>query len=320
VSVAEAIVPTVLITAACVHTVERLSPTFVRVTFAAEAFIELPTQISFDTRFKVIFPGATGAFPEIPQAPEHWYANWQIMPDDQRPQMRTYTIREIVTDGDDVRLVADFVVHADDVEHPAGPGCRWALAAKPGDRVQVIAPHRRTEYGGSEFDPGEHHTLLVIGDETAVPAIGRILADLGPGYTGQVFIEVPTADDFLDLKPPEGLSVHWLARGEERYGRRLVTEVRRHLALPALDTDEQVPDLTSAQEIDLWETPRYSSSGENVEKHLEGQPIGHDLYAWIAGESWTVKALRRALVKELEIERGQVAFMGYWREDVSMKS
>ena len=51
--------------------------------------------------------------------------------------------------------------------------------------------------------------------------------------------------------------------------------------------------------------------------------MGHDLddtYAWIAGESWMVKALRQSLVTELGADRSQVAFMGYWREGVSMKS
>ena len=43
-----------------------------------------------------------------------------------------------------------------------------------------------------------------------------------------------------------------------------------------------------------------------------------DLYAWIAGESRVVTGLRRALVRDLGLDRRQVAFMGYWREGVSM--
>jgi hypothetical protein len=49
-------------------------------------------------------------------------------------------------------------------------------------------------------------------------------------------------------------------------------------------------------------------------------PDLQDLYAWIAGESWMVKALRRSLVTELDVDRRQVAFMGYWRQGVSMRS
>jgi NADPH-dependent ferric siderophore reductase len=43
-------------------------------------------------------------------------------------------------------------------------------------------------------------------------------------------------------------------------------------------------------------------------------------YAWIAGESTVVTGLRRHLVNELGLDRGRVAFMGYWRRGVAMRS
>jgi len=72
---------------------------------------------------------------------------------------------------------------------------------------------------------------------------------------------------------------------------------------------------------DLWETPAYSSSGEEVD--LPVATVGHDLdglCAWIAGESKVVTGLRRLLVNELGMDRRQVAFMGYWRRGVAMRS
>jgi len=72
---------------------------------------------------------------------------------------------------------------------------------------------------------------------------------------------------------------------------------------------------------DLWETPTYSSSGEDLAE--DAVAVGHDLaglYAWIAGESAVVTGLRRALVKDLGMDRRQVAFMGYWRRGVAMRS
>jgi len=72
---------------------------------------------------------------------------------------------------------------------------------------------------------------------------------------------------------------------------------------------------------DLWETPTYSSSGEEVDAAVT--LVGHDLdglYAWIAGESAMVTTLRRALVNDLGVDRRQVAFMGYWRRGVAMRS
>ena len=84
--------------------------------------------------------------------------------------------------------------------------------------------------------------------------------------------------------------------------------------MPLQVADEEV-------DPDLWETPAYSSSGEDVDQPQ--RVLGHDadgLYAWIAGESKVVTGLRRALVKDLGVDRHQVAFMGYWRVGVSMQS
>ena len=321
--------PSVLLTEAEVHSVVRLSPRFVRIELTSPAFTDLGED-GFDTRFKVVFPGRTGELPPIPEATEDWYETWMSAPDEVRSPMRTYTIRDIVRDRDYVRLVVDFVVHDDQQQnggHGVGPACRWALAASRGDVVQVVAPHRLTEYGGTEFDPAGRRHLLLIGDETAVPAIARILEDIGPGFTGEVFVEVPTSADFLDLRVPPGLEMKWFPRNEHACGRRLVQEVRRHLGLPPSTEFAALPELTSDpsrdRDIDVWETPRYSSAGENIDAQLRAGSVVHDLddtYAWIAGESWMVKALRRSLVTELGADRSQVAFMGYWREGVSMKS
>ncbi|MFJ1746141.1 siderophore-interacting protein [Streptomyces sp. NPDC088116] len=47
------------------------------------------------------------------------------------------------------------------------------------------------------------------------------------------------------------------------------------------------------------------------------EPRGSAPYAWIAGESGTVKELRRHLVRERELDRRRVTFVGYWRRGVS---
>ena len=55
----------------------------------------------------------------------------------------------------------------------------------------------------------------------------------------------------------------------------------------------------------------------------KGEEIASDdaagRYFWIAGESGVVTTLRRHLVKDLGIDRAQVAFMGYWRRGVAMR-
>ncbi|MBZ5737872.1 siderophore-interacting protein [Nocardioides mangrovi] len=297
--------------------VERLSPTFVRVELGgrclADFGVDGPT---YDQRIKLIFPGQPrGPLPRF--AAEDWYAAWLALPDDERGHMRTYTIRDVVGEDVDTRLVVDIVVHADDHGEP-GPGCAWAADARVGDRVVVLAPRRGQVYGGIEFDPGTARRLLLAGDETAVPAICAVLEQLPWSATGAAFLEVPTAADVLTVQHPEGVRVVWLAREGGAHGTRLHPAVLDHLgasaALPreADEVDEVDPD--------LWETPTYSSSGEDVDTAMT--VVGHDLddvYAWIAGESQVVTGLRRALVKDLGLDRRQVAFMGYWRRGVAMK-
>jgi NADPH-dependent ferric siderophore reductase len=179
------------------------------------------------------------------------------------------------------------------------------------------------EYGGTEFNPGQHRDLLLVADETALPALTRILADLGPGYRGHAFVEVPSNADKLAFDVPDGFEICWLTRDGAEHGRRVVEAVRRHLGLGPLDPSSLPAEVPSDLDVDVWETPRYSSAGEDIDAQLRPHTPGSNplhLYAWIAGESWMVKALRRCLVTELGVERGQVAFMGYWREGVSMKS
>lgn len=314
----EASAPTVLIAQARVRGVERLSPAFVRVTLESAAFGDLGME-GFDARFKMVFPGPSGELPALRERPEEWYAHWRAMPEATRSPMRTYTVRDVLQEGGSRLLVVDLVVH----EHgPQGPACRWVLTARPGEEIQVLAPHRAgREYGGTEFAPGRRRDLLLVADETAVPALTRILADVAPEVTGHAFVEVPSAADVLPLAVPGNVELTWLVREDAEHGRRLVAEVRRFLGLGALDPRSLPAQAPSDLDVEVWETPRYSSSGEDLATRRPN--VGSDLdalYAWIAGESWLVKALRRSLVGELGLDRAQVAFMGYWREGVPMRS
>ena len=122
----------------------------------------------------------------------------------------------------------------------------------------------------------------------------------------------------LTVQHPEGVEVVWLARDEEPHGARLHAAVLEHLGVGSAPVEEP-----EEVDPDLWETPTYSSSGEQVEVAAPPAPVAHDLadlYAWIAGESGLVTGLRRVLVKDLGVDRRQVAFMGYWRRGVAMRS
>jgi NADPH-dependent ferric siderophore reductase len=112
------------------------------------------------------------------------------------------------------------------------------------------------------------------------------------------------------------MDVQWLPRNGQAHGVPTIVKVREHFGLAP--TVELAPE--EDIDPDLWETPTYSSSGEEI---AGTAVVGHDLaglYAWIAGESRMITTLRRALVKELQVDRRQVCFMGYWREGVAMRS
>ncbi len=305
-----------LLTEVEVVSVERLSPSFVRLELGGAELGEFGVDgPRYDQRIKLVFPDpVTGNVTSLDGVDETWLSTWLDRPAEERGHMRTYTIRDVRGSGVDTILVVDIVLHL--VGDQVGPGSTWAAGAAPGDRLVMLAPRRGYPYGGIEFTAPAGAELLMVADETAVPAVCTVLEQLPPTATGAVFMEVPTATDFQDVRGPSGVTITWLAREDAPLGQRLHDEVVAHLGLPGAIA-EVAPDEVDP---DLWETPSYSSSGEEI---AGARAVGHEfdgLYAWIAGESKVVTGLRRHLVNELHIDRSQVAFMGYWRRGVAMKS
>lgn len=303
--------PPFVLTRVAVEAVEAVSPTFVRITFGAEAFDDFGTPGRvFDQRIKLIFPGESGVLPDVDGADSDWYQAWLAVPEADRGSMRTYSIRRLLVEEDRTRLVVDFVLHI--APGASGPASRWANAAVVGDELLILGPRRdRGDWGGIEYRPGDARTVLLAGDETAAPAIARILEDVGREVRGVAFIEVPEGGDILRIDAPEGVEVRWLPRGGRSHGEALIPAVLEYLG--DVSTDVTIVDVDT--EDPLWETPEYSGLGEEIaeaENHA-------DRYFWIAGESGVVTTLRRHLVKDLGIDRSQVAFMGYWRHGVAMR-
>jgi len=78
--------------------------------------------------------------------------------------MRDYTPRKF--DHKKLTLTVDFSLHG------SGPAASWASSAKPGDSLLVGGPKKSTVVT-DDFD-----WYLLIGDETALPAIGRRVEEL----------------------------------------------------------------------------------------------------------------------------------------------
>lgn len=317
-----------VIARARVAAVTPVSTNFVRVTFTGDELREFATPGAvFDLRIKLIFPPASGELPRISGA-DGWYQGWLALPEAERGSMRTYSIRDIrVVDGE-TEIDIDFVLHLE--PGLTGPASTWASGAGVGQELIIAGPRRGHDWGGIEFAPGAAPGVVLAGDETAAPAIARIIED-SPALRGVAFIEVPSADDILPIAAPAGFSVRWIARAHgEAHGTLLIPAV-----LDYLGTEAGGIDIRDVETEDLlWETPVYSGLGESLATDaVDGVgaagsagpgsgPRGSEpesRYFWIAGESGVVTTLRRHLVKDLGIDRKQVAFMGYWRKGVAMR-
>lgn len=114
-----------------------------------------------------------------------------------RPFVRKYTIRRVDPDKSEVDI--DFVLHAD-----AGPGSDWAKRATPGDLIGMAGP------GGRTAKPAGW--MLLAGDETALPAIARILESLPSHTKGHAIIEIAGPDERMQLEGPGGMSIEWILR------------------------------------------------------------------------------------------------------------
>ncbi len=282
-----------------VRDLRPLTPSFVRVRFHGEELGDL-ARGGPDQRIKVVLPLPGSGVSEFPSGAD-WYTAWRLLPTEERNPIRTYTLRD--ADPGAQELVVDFVAHGD-----AGPASRWIASAAVGDEVLVIGPDATSPEpaGGYEWRPGAATTLLVAGDETAVPAVASIVESLPPDARGAVFLEVPSSADRLDLRVPPGIALTWLSRdrpGAPGHGELLGEAVRAWAAAriiaPGRVEVEDGPAVTEVGEEVLWEVP--------------ASPEAPGLYAWIAGEAGAVTSLRRHLVTDLGVDRSRVAFMGYWR-------
>ena len=309
--------PSYVLARAEVRAVERVSPNFVRITFGGNELDEFGTPGDvYDTRIKLVFPPASGVLPALDREGGDWWGSFLAVPEEERGSMRTYSIRELrVSDGSGpagTEVDVDFVLHLQ--PGLTGPASSWASSASVGDALLMVGPRRgRTERGGIEYDAGTASSVLLAGDETAAPAIARILEDAPRDLRGIAFIEVPLAEDILPIDAPVGVEVHWLPRGEKLHGLRLIPTVLDYLGDSDAGNEITVVDIEGEELV--WETPVYSGLGEAIR---EGD-AADERYFWIAGESGVVTTLRRHLVKDLGIDRSQVAFMGYWRRGVAMR-
>ncbi|MFC7375278.1 SIP domain-containing protein [Brachybacterium sp. GCM10030267] len=303
-----------------------LGRSLVRFTFTSPDLVHFGANCHpLDLRIKMIIPGPEASADHFaavrpgavldPTTHAEWYRSWlQIDPAD-RGWMRTYTVRAVRAAGHpgnvgaDPEIDVDFVLHLDDEEVPgSGVAARWAHGAEVGERISMLGPNKHLvgpDYGGIEFRPGTARNVLLVGDETAVPAICSILESLPETISGHAILEVPDASDEQQILTRSGVQVSWLPRGQRPHGELMTAAVQQLMSENAQAFRGGAADVPAAEleDVDVDETILWETT------------TGHGtFYAWLAGEAGVIKSLRRHLVSDLGLDRQQVSFMGYWRQ------
>ncbi len=111
-----------------------------------------------------------------------------------RPVAKDYTPRRFT--GTELDL--DFVLH------DGGFAAGWARRVQPGEAAWIVGPTR------SLLVPTGVDRLVLAGDETALPAIARLLEQWPGAMTADVVIEVATPDGVQDLPALDGVRVCWV--------------------------------------------------------------------------------------------------------------
>jgi NADPH-dependent ferric siderophore reductase len=239
-----------------VREVSRLTPKMVRVVVGGEQLAGFASA-AHDDHVKLFFPHPGEDKPVLPVPTP----NGPVYPEGAlRPVARDCTPRRY--DAAANTLTLDFVLHSE------GPATAWAAQARPGQFLGVGGPR------GSFVVPDDFDWYLLVGDEAAVPAIGRRLEELPGGTRSIAVIEVADAAEEQRLDTHARAEIHWLHRQGAVAGHHaLLQKALAELELPA---------------------------GEG--------------YAWVAAEASAAKALRRYLVDERGVPKDRVKAAAYWKQ------
>jgi NADPH-dependent ferric siderophore reductase len=178
-----------------VESTRWLTPALVRVVLTGEGLAGFEVPDATDTYVNIAVPPAGAPYGPLFEPAEVREQH----PREMWPARRRYTVRSWDTVAG--RLVLDFVVHGDE-----GVGGPWAAAAGAGDVLVFEGPG-----GGYRPDPAADWHLLV-GDESATPAIAASLEAVPDDRPVVVRLLCDGPDHEVELPAPDGLDLQWLHR------------------------------------------------------------------------------------------------------------
>ena len=221
----------------------RLTPHMQRIVLQGPALADF-VSLAPDDHVKLIFPSDTDTGTDA-------------------PLMREYTPRAFDTNTQ--RLTLDFALH------DAGPATDWALSARPGDTLAVAGPR------GSAVVAPDFDWWLLIGDETALPAIGRWAEELPEGARLVTLVAVPGDADRQTFATQAALDAYWCLR-------------------PSAQAADAEPLLDAAQALEL--------------------PAGRG-FIWIAAEARVARALRDHFTGARGHPKEWLKAAGYWTHGIA---
>lgn len=176
------------------------------------------------------------------------------------PVMRDFTPRHF--DAAAHTLTIDFALHE------AGPASDWARNASSGDGLDIGGPR------GSVLIPPAFDWYLLVGDETALPAIARRLEELPAGTRALAVIAVEGPAFELHLDSAADVTLVWVHR-------------------PAKDAADPAPLIAALADLAF--------------------PAG-DGFHWIAAEAGVTRAVRQWLESARGANPHWMQAKGYWQK------
>ncbi len=217
----------------------RITPSMIRILFEG-GDLEDFVSLAPDDHVKLFIPTETG-----------------------EAERRDYTPRRF--DRAARTLTIDFAVHE------AGPATRWAIDAAPGDRLDIGGPR------GSLVVEPTFDWWLLVGDETALPAIGRRIEEMAPDTLVTSIVTVTSVEEEQNFTTTARHEAVWVHRPSDR-------------------ADDPAPLLAALQARPL--------------------PQG-DGFVWIAAEARVARAARDYLVNVCGYRLAWTKAAGYWLNGVA---
>ncbi|PXC10942.1 NADPH-dependent ferric siderophore reductase, partial [Vibrio parahaemolyticus] len=170
---------------------ETITPNMQRITLQGEALSHFPRDCE-GSYIKLLFNDMGGA-------------DLSILSEDDRPIMRTYTIRRFHPETSTIEV--DFVRHVTQ-DLQGGFAARWAMAAQKGDTINIVGP------GSISNLNTEADWFFMAADMTALPALSAKIRTLPEEAKGHAVISVMSPADIQPLHAPAGMELIWLTEGQ----------------------------------------------------------------------------------------------------------